>query len=119
MDAQNTADHHPEPVPETPALLAAPDTKLLAPPALHEVSDNDFEEVVRGALEAVGGTLLFKVKVGADSEAHHAAAAAVGLGDSRQFLLLTLPAQAAASSRSRRRRTATARWRGSPSPMPD
>ena len=93
MDAQNTVDHHPEPVPETQALIAPSDTKLLAPPASQEVSDNDFEEVVRGALEAVGGTLLFKIKVGADSGAQHAAAAAVGLGDSRQFLLLTLPAQ--------------------------
>jgi len=91
MDAQNAVDH--QPVPETPTLLAAPDIEPLAPPALHEVSDNDFEEVVRGALEAVGGTLLFKVKVGADSQAHHAAAAAVGLGENRQFLLLTLPAQ--------------------------
>ena len=92
MDAQNTADHRPEPVPETPVLLAAPDTVLLAPPAMHEVSDDDFEEVVRGALEAVGGTLLFKVRVGGDSGAHHAAAA-VGHGENRQFLLLTLPAQ--------------------------
>lgn len=93
MDAQNTADHGPEPIPEAPTLLPAPDIKLLSPPALREVSDNDFEEVVRGALEAVGGTLLFKMKVGADSDAHHAAAAAVGLGDSRQVLLLTLPTQ--------------------------
>jgi hypothetical protein len=89
MDVHNAAD---QPVPEAPTLLPAPDTKLLSPPVLPEVSDNDFEEVVRGALEAVGGTLLFKMKVGADEEAHHAAAAAVGLGHSRQFLLLTLPA---------------------------
>jgi hypothetical protein len=90
MDAQKNVDHGAEPVPEAQTLLAAADTKLLAPPE-HEVSDNDFEEVVRGALEAVGGTLLFKMKVGADDEAHHAAAAAVGLGEGRQFLLLTLP----------------------------
>jgi hypothetical protein len=90
MDAQKTVDHGTEPVPEAQTLLAAADTKFLAPPE-HEVSDNDFEEVVRGALEAVGGTLLFKMKVGADDEAHHAAAAAVGLGEGRQFLLLTLP----------------------------
>jgi hypothetical protein len=91
MDTQTTADQVPEPVTETPTLLPASDATLLLPPVLHEVSDNDFEEVVRGALEAVGGKLLFKMKVGADSEAHHAAAAAVGLGHSRQFLLLTLP----------------------------
>ena len=92
MDTQNPVDHHPEPTTEAPILLPAPDTGLLAPVELPEVSDNEFEEVVRGALEAVGGTLLFKMKVGADNEAHHAAAAAVGLGESRQFLLLTLPA---------------------------
>ena len=91
MDTQNPVDHHPEPTTEAPILLPAPDTERLAPMESHEVSDNDFEEVVRGALEAVGGTLLYKMKVGADNEAHHAAAAAVGLGESRQFLLLTLP----------------------------
>ena len=91
MDTQNPVDHHPEPTTEAPILLPAPDAERLAPMDSPEVSDNDFEEVVRGALEAVGGTLLFKMKVGADNEAHHAAAAAVGLGESRQFLLLTLP----------------------------
>ena len=91
MDTKNPVDHHPEPTTEAPILLPAPDTERLAPIEVPEVSDNDFEEVVRGALEAVGGTLLFKMKVGADNEAHHAAAAAVGLGESRQFLLLTLP----------------------------
>lgn len=91
MDTQTTADQIPEPATEIPTSLPSSDTTLLVPPVLHEVSDNDFEEVVRGALEAVGGKLLFKMKVGADSEAHHAAAAAVGLGHSRQFLLLTLP----------------------------
>ena len=91
MDTQNPVDHHPEPTTEAPILLPAPDTERLAPIEVPEVSDNDFEEVVRGALEAVGGTVLFKMKVGADNEAHHAAAAAVGLGESRQFLLLTLP----------------------------
>lgn len=91
MNTQNPVDHHPEPAAEPVILLPAPDAELPAPVELPEVSDNDFEGVVRGALEAVGGTLLFKMKVGADDEAHHAAAAAVGLGESRQFLLLTLP----------------------------
>ncbi|MDQ2634770.1 MAG: hypothetical protein M3Y78_13650 [Pseudomonadota bacterium] len=93
MEAQIAADRGPARIAEAPALLPAPDTRLLSPPSEREVSDDDFEEVVRGALEAVGGTLLFKMKVGADGQAHHAAAAAVGLGHSRQFLLLTLPAQ--------------------------
>jgi len=89
MNAEMIADQGPIPV--SPTLLPPSDTKLLAAPAPHEVSDEDFEEVVRGALEAVGGTLLFKMTVGADDEAHHAAAAAVGMGATRQFLLLTLP----------------------------
>lgn len=93
MDTQKTADKGPEPVPESPTLLAPSDTRLLEAPVLPEVSDDDFEEIVRGALEAVGGTLLFKMKVGAGGEAHHAAAAVVGLGAGRQFLLLTLPAE--------------------------
>jgi hypothetical protein len=91
MDAHDTADNGPEPVSESPTLLPPSDIRLLAAPVPQEVSDDDFEEVVRGALEAVGGTLLFKMRVGADEEALHAAAAAVGLGSSRQCLLLTLP----------------------------
>ncbi|TIR56268.1 MAG: hypothetical protein E5X22_28810 [Mesorhizobium sp.] len=52
------------------------------------VSDDEFAEVVGGALEAVGGTLLFKMCVENDGEGQHVAAASVG---NRQFLLLTLP----------------------------
>ncbi len=94
MNTQKTADQGQETAFEASTLLQPSDTDHLAPTVLREVSDDDFEEVVRGALEAVGGTLLFKMKVDADGEAHHAAAAAVGLGtSSRQFLLLTLPTQ--------------------------
>jgi hypothetical protein len=92
MNAQDIASQQAEPASDAQTLLPAPETKLLAPPASEDVSDHDFEEVVRGALEAVGGTLLFKMKVDADGGAQHAAAAAVGLGEERQFLLLTLPA---------------------------
>lgn len=91
MSSQETSIHESETASEAQTLLPEPAAKLTTPPASNEVSDDDFEEVVRGALEAVGGTLLFKVKVGADNEAQHTAAAAVGLGDERQFLLLTLP----------------------------
>ena len=56
------------------------------------VSNEDFEKMVEGALEAVEGTLLFKVKVMEGGEEVHAAAAAFGLGDRKQFLLLTAPA---------------------------
>lgn len=55
------------------------------------VSDQDFETVVRGALDAVGGTLLFKVRVDQAEEPHHAAAAFVGEGENRQFLIMILP----------------------------
>jgi hypothetical protein len=55
------------------------------------VSDSEFEEVVRGALDAVGGTLMFKMRVEQSDEPHHAAAAFVGEGDARQFLVLTMP----------------------------
>ncbi|WP_421913902.1 hypothetical protein [Mesorhizobium sp.] len=55
------------------------------------VSEDEFVEVVGGALEAVGGTLLFKMCVQNDGEGQHVAAASVGDGGNRQFLLLTLP----------------------------
>jgi hypothetical protein len=75
---------------EIPAPEAQPATELLPPPPA-EVSDEDFGEVVRGALEAVGGALLFKVRVGAGETDMHVAAAAVGAPEARQFLLLSLP----------------------------
>ncbi|MEO5759191.1 MAG: hypothetical protein ABIQ51_20275 [Mesorhizobium sp.] len=55
------------------------------------VSEDEFVEVVGGALEAVGGTLLFKMCVQNQGEGQHVAAASVGNGGNRQFLLLTLP----------------------------
>ena len=55
------------------------------------VSEDEFVEVVGGALEAVGGTLLFKMCVRNEGESQHVAAASVGAGGNRQFLLLTLP----------------------------
>lgn len=56
------------------------------------VSDGDFDGIVRGALEAVGGILLFKMRVGEVEAGQHVAAASVGAGSTRQFLLLSLPA---------------------------
>jgi hypothetical protein len=61
-------------------------------PENEAVSDQEFAEVVDGALEAVGGRLLFRIEVDADGGRQHVAAASVGDGDRRQFLLLTLPA---------------------------
>lgn len=60
-------------------------------PDAKTVSEDEFVEVVGGALEAVGGTLLFKMCVDNDGEGQHVAAACVGDGGNRQFLLLTLP----------------------------
>ncbi|MER9849971.1 MULTISPECIES: hypothetical protein [unclassified Mesorhizobium] len=60
-------------------------------PDAKAVSEDEFVEVVGGALEAVGGTLLFKMCVENEGEAQHVAAASVGDGGNRQFLLLTLP----------------------------
>lgn len=94
MNAEDSVSHpaEPQPVPEADAPVLASET-ILAPRMSRDVSEKDFEEVVRGALEAVEGTLLFKMRIGADGDAQHAAAAVVGLGESRQFLLLTLPAR--------------------------
>ena len=61
-------------------------------PESRSVSEEEFVEVVDGALEAVGGMLLFKMRIESDGQDQHIAAASVGDGDNRQFLLLTLPA---------------------------
>ncbi|WJI64709.1 hypothetical protein NLY43_08140 [Mesorhizobium sp. C416B] len=60
-------------------------------PEAKKVSEDEFVEVVGGALEAVGGTLLFKMCVQNEGEGQHVAAASIGDGGNRQFLLLTLP----------------------------
>jgi len=60
-------------------------------PDAKTVSEDEFVEVVGGALEAVGGTLLFKMCVQNAGESEHVAAASVGDGGNRQILLLTLP----------------------------
>jgi hypothetical protein len=60
-------------------------------PEAKKVSEDEFVEVVGGALEAVGGTLLFKMCVQSEGEGQHVAAASIGDGGNRQFLLLTLP----------------------------
>jgi hypothetical protein len=99
MDAQAIEKSPTDSIAEGLVVFPTPQTTLLASPhpetseTLPEISDNDFVEVVRGALEAVGGTLLFKMKVGGPGEGHHVAAAAVGIGEGRQYLLLTLPVE--------------------------
>ncbi|WP_437344214.1 hypothetical protein [Mesorhizobium marinum] len=93
MNAEESIEHQPE-----QGSSATGAAEAMLEPAIpiarisHEVSDQEFEQVVRGALEVVEGTLLFKMKTSVDGETQHAAAAVVGLGEGRQFLLLTLPA---------------------------
>lgn len=90
MDTQ-IAEIEPAAAAESPPLDTPAETKL--PAATHpEVTDAEFGEVVRGALEAVGGMLLFRVRIGTGEAAEHVAAAAVGQGAARQFLLMSLPA---------------------------
>jgi len=55
------------------------------------VTDQDFEEVLHGALDAVSGTLLFTIRIDQVEEPHYAAAAFVGDGAERQYLVLTMP----------------------------
>ncbi|MER9926269.1 hypothetical protein NKJ84_25840 [Mesorhizobium sp. M0048] len=72
-------------------LVAADVAQADLVPDAKTVSEDEFVEVVGGALEAVGGTLLFKMCVENEGEGQHVAAACVGDGGNRQFLLLTLP----------------------------
>lgn len=72
-------------------LVAADVAQADLVPDAKTVSEDEFVEVVGGALEAVGGTLLFKMCVENEGESQHVAAASVGDAGNRQFLLLTLP----------------------------
>ncbi len=89
MDTQDAGTNRPE----TKSEIELPEDRVPDPIASGAVSDDDFEAIVNGALEAVGGTLLFRQTTGKGEQACHAAAAVVGLGEGRQFLLLTLPVQ--------------------------
>jgi hypothetical protein len=55
------------------------------------VSEDEFVEIVRQALELVGGEMLFKMCIDVDGRSEFVAAATVGSDAKRQFLLLTLP----------------------------
>ncbi len=63
----------------------------LMPEAPHTVSEDEFVGIVAEALEAVAGTMLFKMRIGADEAGEYVAAASVGDDGERRFLLLTLP----------------------------
>lgn len=59
--------------------------------AATSVTEEEFTQLVDDALEAVGGILLFKMRIDDDGEDRHVAAASIGDGARRQFLLLSLP----------------------------
>lgn len=71
------------------STLAESLTELV--PESRNVSEAEFVEVVDGALEAVGGRLLFKMRIKNQGQDQHVAAASIGEGSNRQFLLLSLP----------------------------
>ena len=82
MDAQAVAENLEKTGTETALKIA---------PAGDAVSDETFEHLVRQALDAVHGTMLFKMRLGNGVDGHHVAAASIGDGGSQQFLVLTLP----------------------------
>jgi hypothetical protein len=55
------------------------------------VSEGQFEEIAVQALEGVGGTILFRMRIDGGAESQHVAAGAVGDGEARQFLILSMP----------------------------
>ena len=69
---------------------AGHETALKIAPVGEAISDETFEYLVREALEAFHGTMLFKMHLGND-DGQHVAAASIGEGGSQQFLVLTLP----------------------------
>ena len=63
--------------------------------ALPDLPDSeDFEESIRMALSAVGGELLFQMRLEND-ECRHVAAVALGSGDHRRVALVILPPEGA------------------------
>lgn len=86
-------DHTPEQM-EGTLEQSVSDQAAELPKQGEAISDTHFEQVVRDALEGVGGILLFKMRLDGESGADHVAAAAIGEGAERRFLLLTLPAGA-------------------------
>lgn len=77
---------------EAPATEDAGAATIAAPSiAPGSVSESEFAHMVDDALEAVGGILLFKMRLDEAGEDRHVAAASIGDGARRQFLLLSLP----------------------------
>lgn len=54
------------------------------------VSDEQFEQIVRNALEPNDGVMLFKMRIGTQEEGEHVAAAAIADGDQQHFVLISL-----------------------------
>ena len=82
MDAQAVAEN---------LEKAGTETALEIAPVGDAVSDETFEYLVRQALDAVHGIMLFKMRLDDDSGGQHVAAASIGEGRNQQFLVLTLP----------------------------
>ena len=82
MDAQAVAENLEKTGTETALKIA---------PVGDAISDETFEYLVRQALDAVHGTMLFKMRLGNDDDGQHVAAASIGEGGNQQFLVLTLP----------------------------
>lgn len=96
MDNQPDTPHA-EPRSDDAVLEAALDESLTdLEPLPPIVPEDEFVQIVKGALDAVGGRLLFKICAGAAGNGEHVAVASVGEGGKRQFLLLTLPARGGA-----------------------
>lgn len=81
----NTHSAHKQP--RRPILAEFP---VAAPDGI-QVSDGQFEDVVKRALFAIGGAMLFKMRIGRGVECQHVAAGLIGAGADRQFLVLSLP----------------------------
>lgn len=76
---------------DSPVLLLPPATIMMLPTGPC-VSEEDFADIVQTALDAVGGTLLFRDRIAVDDKDEHVAAAFVDDGSQRQFVLLSLDA---------------------------
>ena len=58
---------------------AGHETALKIAPVGDAVSDETFEYLVRQALDAVHGTMLFKMRIGEGDDCNHVAAASIGV----------------------------------------
>ncbi|PSJ62471.1 hypothetical protein [Kumtagia ephedrae] len=72
-------------------IAPAAEAESIAATEADAVSEGQFEEIAVQALEGVGGTILFRMRIDGGAESQHVAAGAVGDGEARQFLILSMP----------------------------